>query len=447
MPSFYHRPLSRRHLLKGAGIALALPLLDAMGPFTSGAPSTFKPLKQSLASNPRVIFCYVANGVNILDWVPKSEGKNYQLSPTLEVMKEFRSEFSVLTGLGHPSSQGGHTGADTWLTAANLKSRPGFDYTNTISIDQVIADQIGKETRFTSLQLGDMSGTGAAFNTHSLSFAGNGSPIPAENSPRRLFERLFISDSTKDKSTLLERYAIQKSILDDLAGETKSLERKLGATDRKKLDEYLISVRQTEKQVERLQKWVNKPKVKVPETGLQLASKNSDGHDRAMYLDVMLELSYLAFQTDTTRVITFEWAREASGWGQDGENHHELTHHGGDPGMLTKLARVDRFHLSHLARFLGMLKATSEREDNMLDRTIVLYGSGMNSGLRGDHSPKNLPILVAGGMKLGLKQGQHLAFNVEKHPPLSNVLLTISQKMGVEKDRFADSTGTLTGLV
>ena len=245
---------------------------------------------------------------------------------------------------------------------------------------------------------------------------------------------------------MLKRYSERRSILDDVLSEAKSLEMRLGQTDRKKLDEYLNSIRETEKQLERMQRWVDVPKPKVADKGLQLESKPMDAHDRSMWLDVMLELSYLAFITDTTRVITFEWSREASGNGGDGENHHELSHHGGDAGMLAKLAKIDRFHLSKLSRFLDLLKSTREADGSMLDRTIVLYGSGMNSGLGGKHSPKNLPTLVAGGHKLGLKLGQHLAFHPDKHPPLANVLLTLVQKMGVEVDKFADATGTLTAL-
>ena len=160
----------------------------------------------------------------------------------------------------------------------------------------------------------------------------------------------------------------------------------------------------------------------------------------------MLEISYLAFATDTTRVITFEWSREAGGFGGGGENHHELSHHGGDADMLKKLGVIDRFHLSKLARFLDLLKSTREENGSMLDQTMVLYGSGMNSGKGGEHSPRNLPTLVAGGRQLGLKHGQHLAFDVEKHPPLSNLLLSLIQAMGVESARFQDSTSTLTGL-
>jgi len=438
--------LSRRHVLKAAGAAIALPFLDAMLPHALAAPSTFKPWEKSNLVHPRMICCYVPNGVNILEWVPADAGRDYTLSPTLETLKDHRADFTVLTGLGHPASEGGHSGADTWLTAANLKSKAGADYTNTLSADQLAAELHGRETRYASLQLGDQSGTGGAGHSHTLSFDINGTPLPSENSPRRLFDRLFTAESAGDRAATLKRFAERRSILDDVAGEAKALEQKLGTTDRRKLDEYLASVRQTEKQVERLQAWVDRPKADVADTGLQLGSQPGNAHDRPMWIDVMLELAYLAFITDTTRVITFEWSREAGGYGGGGENHHELSHHGGDAGMLSKLAAIDRFHLSRLGRFLSMLSGTAEGDGRMLDRTMVLYGSGMNSGKGGEHSPKNLPTLVAGGAKLGLKHGQHLAFDADKPPPLSNVLMTMTQKMGIETDRFADATGTLTGL-
>ena len=440
--------VSRRTVLRAAGAAVALPFLDAMLPRLQGAPSTFKPwAKSGVEAAPRMICCYVPNGVNITEWVPKDDGPNYTLSPTLEALKDYRTDFTVLSGLGHPLFTGGHSGADTWLTAANLKSKPGADYTNSISADQLAAELHGKKTRFPSLQIGDMSGTGGAGHSHTLSFDVRGTPLPAENSPRRLFERLFVPDTAGDKQAALKRYAERRSIIDDLADESAALNKKLGAKDKQKLDEYLSSVRQTEKQVERMQSWVDVPKPEVKDTGLQLGSKPMDGHDRPMWLDVMLELSYLAFVTDLTRVITFEWSREAGGYGGGGENHHELSHHGGDPGMLSKLATIDRFHLSKLGRFLGMLKSTAEGDGTVLDRTVVVYGSGMNSGTGGDHSPKNLPLLIAGGHKLGLKLGRHLKHDPNKHPPLSNVLLSVVQKVGVEGARFADATGTLSGLV
>ena len=440
--------LSRRHMLRGAGVTLGLPFLEAMVPRVEAASSRFKPwAKAAGASVPCLICCYVPNGVNIIDWVPTDSGENYQLSPTLSVLKVHRSDFTVISGLGHPASQGGHSGADTWLTGANLKSKPGADYNNTVSIDQLIAATHGPHTRHSSLQFSDMSGTGSAGHSHTLSFDINGTPLPSENSPRRLFERLFVPDNDGDRRAMLRRYGERRSILDEVIAETKALNAHLGNQDQRKLDEYLSSVRATEKQVERMQSWVDVPKPKVTEDGLQLASKPMDGHDRAMWLDVMLELAYLAFVTDTTRVITFEWSREAGGFGGGGENHHELSHHGGDSGMLKKLAAIDSFHLPRLGRFLGLLKATREGDDTMLDRTVTLYGSGMNSGAGGEHSPRNLPILVAGGRKLGLKLGRHLAHNPAKAPPLAQVLLGISQVMGAPVQKFADAATTLTGLV
>ena len=448
MNPIFDFPLPRRTVLRGLGATLALPFLEAMLPRSlHAAPSTYKPLAKSGAKpTPRVIFCYVSNGVNIMDWVPAARGADYALSPTLETLKEHRADFSVLSGLGHPRATGGHSGADTWLTGADLKAVPGKDYTNTISADQVIAEKIGAQTRFPSLEIGDMSGTGGALHSHTLAFDRNGTPLPAENSPQRLFERLFIPDDAASRDATLKRYAEKRSILDDVLGEAKTLERKLGKADQIKLAEYLASVRETELRVQRQVDWVDVPKPKVEAGGLQLNSQPGDAHDRPMWLDVMLEISYLAFLTDTTRVITFEWAREAGGFGPGGQNHHELSHHGGDPGMLKKLAEVDRGYLERLARFLTFLKSTEEGGSSMLDHTMIVYGSGMNSGERGDHSPKNLPLLVAGGAAWGLKHGQHLAHDPDKHPPLANVLLTAIQKMGVETDKFQDASGTLTGL-
>jgi hypothetical protein len=435
-------------MLKAAGAAVALPFLEAMAPHALASPSTFKPWPKSPAAHPRAIFCYVPNGVNIIQWVPTTTGVNYTLSPTLETLKELRHDFSILSGLSHPNAFDGHHGADVWLTAADVKAKPGCDYTNTISVDQILADVHGKATRFPSVQLSDLSGTGAAGHSHTLSFDRKGTPLPAEESPRRVFERLFVPDTAGDRTATIRRYAEDRSILDEVASEARALERKLGAADRRKLDEYLSSVRQTETQVKRLEGWVNVPKKKVDPTGLQLNGQPHNAHDRGLWIDVMLELSYLAFITDTTRVITYEWSREAGGLGGNGEDHHHLSHHEGLPANLAKLAEIDRFHLGRLARFMKLLKATREESDTMLDHTIIMLGSGMNSGAeRGDHSKKNLPLLVAGGGKLGLKHNQHLAFNPDKAPPLSNVLLTILQHAGVATDKFADATGTLTGLV
>lgn len=439
--------LSRRHVLRGIGACLSLPLLDAMLPRAFARPSTYEPLKSSLGVQPRMICCYVPNGVNIMEWVPETSGKDYKLSKSLEALTDLRDDFTVISGIGHPASKGGHSGADTWLTGADLQAVPGSDYTNTISADQVVAEVHGKHTRFPSLQLSDSSGTGAAGHSHTLSFDRSGTPVPAADSPRRLFERLFVPESAGDREATLRRYAEKKSILDSVLSEANALHRRLGKNDQEKFDQYLSSVRETEQRLERLEAWIDIPKPEVNAAGLQLESQPHNAHDRPMWIDVMMELSYLAFATDTTRVITYEWSREAGGYGGGGENHHELSHHGGDAGMLQKLGVIDRFHLSQLARFMQFLKATQDGEGNMLDHTMILFGSGMNSGKGGDHSPKNLPLLAAGGQRFGFKHGQHLAFDEDNHPPMSNVLLTMIQKMGVETDSFRDASGTLNGLV
>lgn len=442
-----HRPMSRRHALRGLGVSLSLPLLEAMTSSTLAAPSKFKPLAKSESVKPRAIFCYIPNGVNITEWLPKDSGTNYTLSPTLSVLREHQADFTLLSGLGHPRCTGGHSGADTWLTGADLKSTPGSDYTNAESIDQRIAARHGTETRFTSLQLSDNSGTGSAGHSHTLSFDRSGTPLPAEDSPKRLFERLFVPETAEDRAATLRRYAEKKSILDSILGEAKNLHRNLSSYDQEKLDEYLTSVRQTELRVQRLEDWVDIPKPEVESRDLQLTMQPNNAHDRPMWIDVMMEINYLAFLTDTTRVISFEWSREAGGRGGGGENHHQLSHHGGDPDMLRQLAKIDRFHLERLNRFLTFLKSTQEADGTMLDRTLVLFGSGMNSGSGGGHSPKNLPLLLAGGHKLGLNHGQHLAHNEDNHPPLSNVLRTMAEAMDVDASNFSDSTGCLTGLV
>ena len=423
---------------------MSLPLLDAMASSARAEPSKFKPWSKSQVDpTPRTLFCYVPNGVNIQDWVPKNDGIGYDLSPTLSTLESVREHFTVISGLGHPASQGGHSGADTWLTGANLKSVPGKDYANTVSADQVIANHHGKQTRFASLQFSDSSGTGSAGHSHTLSFDSSGTPLPAENSPARVFNRLFVPESAADKRATLQRYAEKKSILDNVLAEAKRLEKQLGKEDQRKVEEYLTSVRQTEERIERLEQWIDRPKPNVVPKDLQLNSKSGDSHDRPMWIDVMMELSYLAFATDSTRVISFEWSREAGGYGGAGENHHELSHHGGDEGMLKKLASIDRFHLQRLLRYIEFMRDTGEGQGSMLDSTVIVFGSGMNSGAGGEHSPKNLPLLIAGGAGQGLKHNRHVRFDIDKHPPLSNLLLQVIQKAEVPCDKFSDATGTL----
>ena len=455
--------ITRRHMLRGLGVSLSLPFLDAMIPIgrsheataartnhprspRSMTDSHFEAWPQSLRSAPRMICCYVPNGVNINEWVPSETGKGIQLSPSLDSLQSHQQDLTIISGLGHARAKGGHSGADTWLTGADLASEPGSDYTNSISVDQIVAEHHGKQTRFASLQLSDSSGTGSAGHSHTLSFDRNGTPLPAEASPKRLFERLFVPDSDSSRASTVQRYAEKRSILDQVLNEANSLRKQLGQGDQQKLDQYLNAVRETEQSVERLESWIDIPKAEVTDAGLELANQPHNAHDRPAWIDVMMQLSYLAFVTDTTRVITFEWSREAGGYGGGGENHHELSHHGGDPKMLEKLAQIDRFHVSKLANFLSLLDETADGDGRLLDQTMVLFGSGMNSGKGGEHSPDNLPLLLAGGRGLGIEHNQHLSFDPKAHPPMSNLLLSIAQAMRVDVESFSDSNSSLPGL-
>ncbi|ADB14762.1 protein of unknown function DUF1552 [Pirellula staleyi DSM 6068] len=437
-------PLSRRMFLRGASVALALPMLDAMQSRRTSAADGSK------QRPPRMACFYVPNGVNIFQWGCKVDGGNHTFSSTLEPLAPLKDRVTVLRGMSHPASQGGHSGADTWLTAENLEGTPGFDYRNSISADQVVAEVVGLETRLASLELSSSSGSGSPGHSHTLAFSRNAVPLAAESNPRQVFERLFVEDSGKTRAARQQRFLEDKSILDEVLGQSQALTQKLGKNDREKLDEYLTSVREVERRVKAAERWMDVPKAEIDAMDLKLDARPEERGDRQTYLRTMYELVALALQTDTTRVVTFEIGREAAG-GYFSElglsaNHHELSHHGGDEGMLGGLAKIDRFHIEQLAWFLTRLASIEEEGTSLLDQTMVMYGSGMNSGKGGEHSPKDLPLLFAGGKSLGIKQGQHLEF-ADGEQPLSNLLLTMIQKMGVESDRFKDSKGTLRGLV
>lgn len=426
------RPISRRTMLRGAGASIALPLLEAMVPASAKAASRPQPLAQSTAEHPRMICCYVPHGVNIYDWFPGDAGPNWTLTPTLQGLADFKQDFTLISGLGHPHGPGGHQGHHTWLTAANLSGTPGKDYQNSLSIDQIAAKLQGTQTRFPSLELSSKGGG------ETLAYDDFGIPLPAEQQPPRLFNRLFVPEGEASRQATLQRYHEQSSVLDAVLSEARSLQGRLGQADRRKLDEYLASVRETERRVERLKNWIDVPRPQVDADDLQLEANWYTLHDQEMWIDVMLDLAYLAFQTDSTRVITFQWSSEAG-------FNHTISHHGGDPELLRQIAEIDRNYVARLARFLKLLKATREGDGNMLDNTLVLYGSGMNNGKGGGHSSQNLPLLLAGGRKLGIRQGQHLQFEVDS-TPMSNLLLSMLQAVGVEQDAFRDSSGTLTGL-
>jgi hypothetical protein len=445
--------LTRRSFLRGAGVALGLPLLEAMIP---------ERLQAAEKEIPRRLACfYVPNGVCNAEWIPETAGRDYQLSPSLRRLEEFKEDFTVISGICHPNIEvGQHACGDTFLTARHLGSTPGYDYKNSISVDQVAAMQLGKSTRFPSLVLSRQGGTGEARHSATMSFSREGGPLAAENNPRLVFERLFEDNSPNARSATQKRLAEERSILDMVQDNSRALQRRLGRTDRQKLDEYLTSVREVEGQIRRSEAWLDVPKPKVDSGKLDLKVNPRAADELKQYLSTMFDLIFLAFQTDTTRVCTFQLDQEVANHPFTKflgftDTYHGLSHHGGDPEMLKKLAQVDRFYLDQLAAFLRRLKAAREGTGTLLDRTLILYGSGMNNGKRGDHFGTNLPMLFAGGRELGLKQGRHLAYKQPEHdtykthasaPPLSNLFCTMLDHLKVPVKAFADSTGRITEL-
>ena len=321
----------------------------------------------------------------------------------------------------------GHAGGDTFLTGAVLNATSGYDYKNSISLDQVAAGHFAPFTRFPSLELSRDGGTGSARATHTMSFSREGVPLSTENRPRLVFERLFLEGSASSRAAARRRIQDDQSILDIIQDDVQSLNRRLGPTDRRKVDEYLSSVRAVEKQVRRAEEWMNVPRPNVDATTMRLEVNPGSPDDLRDYLRTMFDLIFLAFQTDTTRVCTFQMHREVTNQQFNAllgfpDRYHGLSHHGGDREALDKLARIDRFHIEQLAYFLAKLKAAREGDGSLLDRTLILYGSGMNNGDTGGHYATNIPILFAGGHGLGVRQGQHLAYRQSRDdrsvPPL-----------------------------
>jgi len=435
--------LSRRHLLRGSVAALGLPFLEAMLPMSSASAAVRKlaPVSAATNSQPRVIYIYHSLGVHLPAWTPKGEGKDFELHGTLETFKPFQDDLTVVSGLANPRSKGGHAVGDTWLTCADLTSVPGKEYQNSISIDQLIANKIGVHTRYPSIQVSRKGGTGGANSATTVAFNNRGAPMPCENRPERLFDRLFTNPTATSAEETKREFARRRSLLDDVLVEAKALEQKLGKNDRQKLEEYLDSVRNVEKRVHRLEDWIDKPKPKIEfdRRGVETEASPSSTHDRDMWYDAMMDLAYLAFASDATRVFTF-----GAEWGHNFDpNHHDYSHHGGDAEKIRALEKVDRWHSDFVSRLVTLLKNTPDGEGSMLDNTLVVYGSGAGR----THHAWDLPCLLVGGKNLGITQGRHFALDPEKRTTVANLHLSTAQAFGIETSQFGDSTGTLAGLL
>jgi hypothetical protein len=445
------KAVNRRTLLKGLGTALALPWLEAMVPAVSAAAPAAKTPK-------RLAFVYVPNGVIIPDWRPRDAGRKFELPELLQALKDYRNDFSVLTGLtldkARPNGDGpgDHARAmAAFLTGRQPRKTAGADIKLGTSVDQFAAQRLGEETRFPSLEIGcDRglqagncdSGYSCAYSAN-LSWRSETTPQPKEVDPKAVFDRLFSSENRKEAAAArAKRDRYRQSILDAVARDAGDLKRQLGSGDQRKLDEYLSGVREVELRIQRagLDKFkdVAPPKDAVRPTGVP--------RQYADHIHLLTDLMVLAFQGDATRVATFAFANEGSNraypWLSVSEGHHDLSHHGGNKVKQEKIKKINRFHLEQFGRLLGKLKAIREGDGTLLDNCAIVYGSGNSDGNRHNHD--DLPILLAGKGGGAFHPGQHLKF--ARNTPLMNLYLSMLDSVGIHATSFGDSTGHLSGL-
>jgi len=439
--------LSRREVLRGLGASLALPLLDCMQPLRA---------VEKNAQARRSVFIYLPNGVNTNDFEMAKAGKEYEFSKILKPLEKHRGSVTPISGLYHPNSFGiAHSATQTWLTGA----KHGPTDRNTVSVDQLIAGVTGLKTRFPSLELSNQG--------HRLAVSGGGIQLPAERNPAVVFKRFFMEPAggvTKQRRRLNRK----ESMLDLVLGDAKSLAKKLGQEDRGRLGQYLGAVREVEKRTKRAEAWLETPRPKIDSGVAGKLNRNVPLERLGEYLRTMYDIIVLAFQTDMTRVVTFNTGNEGTGPAvpEIGVNRdrHSLSHHNGNKEALKQLTRSDEFNVLQFSYFLSRLSEVREGEGTLLDTTLALYGSGLSYG--NSHGTTSLPLVLAGGAKLGLKHGAHVDYNQQikefkgygqgvgvYHSPVntkahfSNLLLTIAQKMGVETKAFADSNGVISEVL
>ena len=422
--------MPRRTFLRGLGITLGLPMLECMTPVFARAAQAPMPKRMLV----------IANNLGVLpkNFFPTTTGRNYALSPYLEVLAEVRNEFSVFSGLSHPGVTGGHSTDNCFLTSARGAFKAGFR--NSISLDQYAAEKLGQVTRFPSLNLG----VNIEKANRSLSWTRDGVLLPAEDSATALFNRMFVQGSADEVKKQLLRLKQRGSILDTLNTEAGRFSRTLGSTDKARLDQYLTSVREVELRLQVASEWEQRPKPVATQPA------PSDINDSKLFFekfDLMLSIAQLAFESDSTRIVTLMVDAfktpvfSLPGQKATTETYHNLSHHGQNEEKVKQLEAADRQHMALLRKLIGNLAAKSEGGQRLLDRTMVLYGS--NLGDANIHDNTNLPILLAGG---GLHHGQHLAFKRDNNKPLSNLFVTMLQNMGVETDTFGSNAGTLNEL-
>jgi hypothetical protein len=398
--------------LRGAGVAMALPLLDAMRPAFAAGKSEI----------PRRIVAVETNmGILPQFFFPEKAGKDYALSPYLERLKAHRNHFTVFSGVSHPGVTGGHAAEKCFLTGTPHPERGGFR--NWVSLDQFAAEQIGNRTRYSSLVLG------CGNEGQTLSYTRSGAPIPIERSPRKLFEKLFIQGKPAEIAAKVEEIRQGRSTLDFVGDSAKRLNQSLSSSDKQRLDQYLTSVRELEQRLASAEDWEQKPKPKIKANPPEDVK---DHREFAKQTQVMFDVVKLALETDSSRLVSLFI---------DTTVIHNITHHGNRPEVLAELRAKEEGQFDVLAAFLKSLSEAKEEGSTLLDRTMVLYGTCMGSA--NSHSNLNLPVLLAGG---GFKHGQHLAFDTQNNYPLTNLFVSMLQRLGIETREFSTGKGTMRGL-
>jgi hypothetical protein len=439
--------LPRRTFLKGLGTAIALPMLDAMMPALASPGRTQAPV--------RLAFVYVPNGIVMEEWTPQGQGKAFEFTRILKPLEAFREDLFVLSGLSDHNGNalgdgpGDHARAGaSFLTGVHCKKTMGADIRNGISADQIAAQQMATVTRFPSIELGCEdsrtvgncdSGYSCAY-TNSISWRSPTTPMPPETNPRLVFERLFGTfDASLDPQTRARRAAYRKSILDMAREDTRRLVGTLGPADRRKIDEYLYAIREIETRIESAERNNRSvmPAMEKP-AGIPI--------DFADYVKLMFDLQAAAFQADLTRVTTLMIGREGSlrVYPEIGvpDPHHPLTHHRNNPEWIEKVIKINCLHTELFAYFLKKLKTTADGDGTLLDHSMIVYGSGLSDGNK--HTHENLPVLLAGRGDGSLKPGRHIVYPPQT--PMTNLYLTLLDRIGVRPEKIGDSTGKLAHL-
>lgn len=433
---------------------MALPYLESLARAGGVNPSVAAPAGAGGGLPRRMAFVYVPNGVNMADWTPKGLGTDFQLPHILEPLEPVRSDVMVLSGLTHDKARpngdgaGDHARASaTFLTAMQARKTAGVDIRVGVSVDQVVAQKVGDQTPFRSLELGCDRGqsSGSCDSGYSCAYQFNiawrtpTAPMPPETKPRQAFDRLFSSGDPKESAEVrTRRREYRRSVLDFVLEDARQLGSKLGRTDQRKLDEYFSSVRDLERRIENAERVTAQlPPDSFPEG----TPSNYQEHLKLMY-----DLMVLAFQTDTTRVASFIAAHDGSNRPYPfigvTDGHHDLSHHGNDEDKKKKIAKINRFHMEQFAYFLKRLRETREGEGSLMDNCMIVYGSGIADG--NAHAHNDLPVLLCGGGGGTLTPGRHV--RVSKETPMANLFLEMMDRMGVQQERFGDSTGRLSEL-